>query len=118
MEWVAVIEQAIVVGLVSLAFSIIAPLVTWAGTRIVERRKKTVALQRVKADPLIFEGAKFQSLSTPEGVRVFGYGKILRIRYGEVLVASYQEGEFMGYTVQDFERMHKVWLQRDRASLK
>ena len=93
----------VLVGLASPGLGYLAHI--WIGAH-----KARMAHEFLDADPLVFVGARFSRLMTPDGAQLLGSGRVELIERGRVLVSVADGTALVPFTGVEFQSMYPLWL--------
>ena len=87
-----------------------SPVLSYWASRLIDRHRTRKAIEFLEADPLVFEGARFRKILTPDGGQLLGPGSVESIEPGRVLVVSSDKSVRIPFDGPEFKAVYPQWL--------
>ncbi|MDE0109911.1 MAG: hypothetical protein OXN96_19065 [Bryobacterales bacterium] len=93
-----------------------SPVLGYWAHALIAWHKTRKAHDFLDADPLVFVGARFSRLMTPDGAQLLGAGRVELIERGRVLVSVADGTALVPFTGVEFQSMYPLWLDASAPS--
>ena len=95
---------------------VFSPVLGYLAHIFISWHKTHKAHKFLRESPLVFEGARFCKILTPDGGQLIGAGQIVEMEPGLVLVASRDGSVQIPFTGVEFQSMYPHWLHAGQES--
>lgn len=96
---------------------LLSPVLSYWAHLLIDRHRTRQAIAFLEADPLVFEGARFRKILTPDGAQLMGAGRVVCIEPGRVLVATADGDALLPFDGLEFKAMYPHWLGGESQAL-